>query len=130
LAIFCAWSAAAENYTWIRPSSYGNQTELPHMLQKDTVKVLEFVNEGNRSHLVRLVKDEDGKESVEYVNIITIQDDYMETNDGFEDDDGDIFYDESSSLEILDSSNKTRVTRGAMNKCSEVIFFWEKLSFN
>jgi hypothetical protein len=96
------------------------------LLQKDTVKVLEFMNEGNRSHLVRLVKGEDGKESLEYVNIVTIQDDYVETNDGFEDDDGDIFYEESDSLEIHDSSNKTRVTRGAiMNKCSKVILFFK-----
>jgi hypothetical protein len=120
LTILCACSAAAANYTWIRPSSYRNQTDLPHLLQKDTVKVLEFVNEGNHSYLVRLVKDEDGNESLEYVNIVTIQHDYMETNDGFEDDDGEMFYETSDSLEILDSSNKTRVTRGAMNRCSEV----------
>jgi hypothetical protein len=120
LTILCSCSAAAANYTWIRPSSYRNQTDLPHLLQKDTVKVLEFVNEGNHSYLVRLVKDEDGNESLEYVNIVTIQHDYMETNDGFEDDDGEMFYETSDSLEILDSSNKTRVTRGAMNRCSEV----------
>lgn len=121
MAIFCACSAAAANYTWIRPSSYRDRTDLPHLLQKDTVKLFQYVKEGNHSYLVRLVKDEDGNESLEYVNIVTIQDDYMETDNGFVDDDGDMFYDRSDSHEILEDSNRTRVTRGAMSKCSDVI---------
>lgn len=74
--------------------------------------MLEYVNEGNHSHLVRVVKDEEGNECLEYVNIITIQDDYMEADNGFDDEDDDLFYD--SSDEILEGNNRTRFSRNAV----------------
>jgi hypothetical protein len=87
------------------------------------VRVLEYESDGNSSYLVRIVKDEFGDESLEYVNILTIPNNYLQVNARFDEDDDDFIYNPRDSLEISDGNNKTRAARHTMNRCPNVRYF-------
>jgi len=124
--LFCALVAtctASKNGVQILGENYKGM-DIPSALLSNTVKILEYKDNGNSSYLVRVVEDHDRNQGIEYMKVLTIPDNYMVTNNGFEDDDDDLYYAPNDSVEIPDNYfndfNSTREKRGFMNRCNRV----------